>query len=331
MGEKGFKPVNEVQTLLLWRAIYGERSAFVGVHSALRRATENTRLSRHRPAFFEYPRRARAAADWCLRRSEAGLEAFFCAHLLTSKRRTKVNAAPVFALWADADGGAEAFLASPGAGDLPPTAVVESSPGRAHLFWRLCRPAAPREAEELNRRLLALVGADRSGWDLSQLLRPPGTRNHKYEPAPTVRLVELDESVSYHPRDLDLALPETGEPPAAQPAGRPLGTGGRAPDLSRLTRRMRTLILSGNGAISDPYPSRSEADFAVCIAMFGVGYEEADVWAVMADPANAVSEKYRGKGRHGEAYLARTISKARGVALPYQDLRIRRGAGSAYA
>lgn len=131
--------------------------------------------------------------------------------------------------------------------------------------------------------------------------------------------------------ELDLALPETAGPPTAQPAGRPPGTGSRAPDLSRLTRRMRSLILSGNGAISDPYPSRSEADFAVCIAMFGAGYEEADVWAMMADPANAVSEKYREKGRHGEAYLARTIAKAREVALPYRDLRGRGGAGSASA
>jgi hypothetical protein len=84
---------------------------------------------------------------------------------------------------------------------------------------------------------------------------------------------------------------------------------------------MRTLVLLGNGAIAAPYPSRSEADFAVCVAMFGAGYDEADVWAVMADPANAVSGKYREKGRHGEGYLARTISKAREVALPYRNLR----------
>lgn len=321
--------MNEVQMLLLWRALFGERPALLGLHSALRPAPGDTRLSRHRPAFFEYPLRASAAADWCLESSGAGLEAFFCAHLLTARRRTKANAASVLALWADADDSPRRRGGSLANEAPPPTAIVESSPGRAHLFWRLRRPVSPREAEELNRRLQVVVGADRSGWDLSQLLRPPGTKNYKYEPAPTVRLVELDQSVSYNPRELDLALPVPSEPPASRPAGRPLGTEGRAPDLSRLTSRMQLLILSGNGAISDPYPSRSEADFAVCIAMFGAGYEEADVWAVIADPSNAVSEKYREKGRHGEAYLARTISKAHAVALPFRDLH--GGAGSAPA
>jgi hypothetical protein len=45
--------------------------------------------------------------------------------------------------------------------------------------------------------------------------------------------------------------------------------------------------------------------------MFGAGYAEAEVWAVMTDPTNNISEKYFEKGRQGERYLALTIGKAR--------------------
>ena len=70
---------------------------------------------------------------------------------------------------------------------------------------------------------------------------------------------------------------------------------------------MQNLIRYGNGG---DYRSRSNADMAVCVAMFGAGYSQAEVWAVMADPANGISEKFVEKGRDGERYLALTIGKA---------------------
>lgn len=44
---------------------------------------------------------------------------------------------------------------------------------------------------------------------------------------------------------------------------------------------MQDLILHGN---KGEYETRSDADFAACIAMFGAGYEAPEVWAVMTDP-----------------------------------------------
>ena len=52
----------------------------------------------------------------------------------------------------------------------------------------------------------------------------------------------------------------------------------------------------------------------MCLAMFGAGYEEAEVWAVMTDPANGISERSLEKGRHAESYLALTIGKAKSIA-----------------
>jgi hypothetical protein len=160
------------------------------------------------------------------------------------------------------------------------------------------------------------VGADRSGWDLSQLLRPPGTRNRKYAEAPEVRLLEPDEEASYHPRELGLALPRVAMAPAAptvraRPRHPPSPIG-----LSRLSARARALVRLGNAGAGSPYASRSEADFALCLAMFGAGYGETEVWAVMTDPENGISERSLEKDRHAEGYPVLTIGKARRVARP---------------
>jgi len=69
---------------------------------------------------------------------------------------------------------------------LPPTLYWESSPGRWQGLWELDRFLKPQEAEVLNKRLTYMMGADKGGWDLTQVLRIPGTINHKYKNKPRV-------------------------------------------------------------------------------------------------------------------------------------------------
>src|SRR5215211_7968415 len=92
--------------------------------------------------------------------------------------------------------------------NLPqPTAVVNSSPGRQQFYWRLSMPVPPDIGEGLNRRLAYVLGADKSGWDLTQLLRPPGTRNRKYPDTPAVEVEELEKN-AHDAGDLDRFLPQ---------------------------------------------------------------------------------------------------------------------------
>src|SRR3546814_7114824 len=69
-----------------------------------------------------------------------------------------------------------------------PTIAIESSPGRFVGIWVLDGPMD----EELNRRLTYHVGADHGGWDLTQVLRFPGTKNYKYRSQPKVRTMWKD-------------------------------------------------------------------------------------------------------------------------------------------
>jgi hypothetical protein len=133
---------------------------------------------------------------------EDGRDVYFCAHLLTRPRRIKENAADVRALWGELDG------ADMPNGEYKPTAVVESSPGHYHCYWGLADTIPAPAAEDLNARLAYAIGADPSGFDLTQLLRVPFTTNNKYPEAPTVRVEHLDGSRTYVAGDLDQALPQ---------------------------------------------------------------------------------------------------------------------------
>jgi hypothetical protein len=270
--------------------------------SGLRPVVGDKKLIGTRSAYFAYPDELCMVLEWWLKEAAHGREAYFCGHLLTERRRVKENAAPLSALYVDGDGA----KVSPAL--LAPTATVESSPGREHFYWGLTEPVTPQFGELLNRRLALAMGADKAGWDLTQLLRPPGTRNYKYAGAPIVRILELRDE-RYDPMELDRLLPplsQEGSKERAPKVCRPKDIG-PTPDLSRLSHRMRTLIRYGNRG---DYPSRSEADIAVCVAMFAAGYEVAEVWTVMTDRTNGISAKFAEKGRDGERYLEVTISKA---------------------
>jgi hypothetical protein len=291
----------------LWEHIFGDLSGIVALFTAARAEPGSSSLTNCQSAYFQYPAQIDNAEHVCLGHSFEGREVYFCAHLLSRRRRIKANAAPLLALYADGDG------AKVGASIPEPTAVVQSSFGREQLYWRLAFPMPPREAELLNRRLAYVMGADESGWDLTQLLRVPGTPNHKYPETPIVKVVTLREK-RYDREELCAMLPplSEGKPKIAYRSQKPENVD-QDLDLTRLSPKMRDLIVHGNRG---EYPSRSEADFAACVAMFGAGYAEAEVWAVMTDPANGISEKFLEKGRDGERYLALTIGNARSAAGP---------------
>jgi hypothetical protein len=295
--------------LQLWTHLFGDKCGVIGGFSGLRPAPADKRLEETHSAYFSYPDEQHSASDWLRKEATRERETYFCAHLLTARRRVKENAAPLSALYVDGDG-AKATSALPS-----PTAVIRSSPGREQFYWRLTEPVPPEFGERLNRRLAIAMEADRSGWDLTQLLRPPGTLNFKYASTPLVCILELKDE-RHDPVELDrllAPLPQEETERAAR-AHRPKDLG-PAPDLLRLSQTMQNLIRYGNRG---EYESRSEADMAVCVTMFGAGYSVDEVWAVMTDPTNGISEKFLDKGRQGERYLALTIGKAeaRAQAVP---------------
>lgn len=107
---------------------------------------------------------------------------YACPHGFSKKSRLKEYAIDPLMLYADLDEADPRKLA------IRPTIAIESSPGRYVGYWLTDEPVT----EELNRRLSYSIGADVSGWDRTQVLRVPGTRNYKYDTTPKVRLLWND-------------------------------------------------------------------------------------------------------------------------------------------
>lgn len=90
--------------------------------------------------------------------------------------------------------------------------------------------------------------------------------------------------------------------------GRSLENLGLAPDLSRLPGAVRDLIYHGNRR---EHLSRSEAALEVCAAMFRASYGLDELWMVLTDPTNAISESFFSKdATQAEAWLERIVPAA---------------------
>lgn len=132
---------------------------------------------------FEWPVTKQELTEFFDRYPTAKYHLYFCPHGFTKSKRKREYAASTTFLWADLDG------SHPQSCSPKPQIAWESSPDRYAALWRLNRHYAPDEVEAINQALSYNNGADRGGWDFSQVLRIPGTKNHKYPSSPTGRLM----------------------------------------------------------------------------------------------------------------------------------------------
>lgn len=129
--------------------------------------------------------------------SSKGYNCYFVPAVLGGTRRIKANFHESRVVWVDFD----KPLPS---GEVPPTPVdpsivVQSSPGKYHMYWLLDEAVGPWPTEGANKHLIEAVGdgADKSGFDCTQLLRVPGTLNYKYDPPTPVHIVKSDLTKIY--------------------------------------------------------------------------------------------------------------------------------------
>lgn len=122
--------------------------------------------------------------DWLRQNNPENLDVYFCPLPFSAPQRLAKNVKPVNLLWSDVDDGDPS--------KLRPTVLWESSPGRHHALWFIDKRLHPEDAAQLNKSVTYHLGADKGGWDLSQVLRIPGTYNHKYKSKPKVKLLHWD-------------------------------------------------------------------------------------------------------------------------------------------
>ena len=141
--------------------------------------------------FFQWPAEEKQLHNYI---TQAVLDhnIWFCPMIFSRPNRSKYDVRECPAIWSDLDACPPKSLL------VPPTLLLETSPNRHQGLWCLEDLAAPLEAEEISKAIAyyhADEGADKSGWDLTQLLRVPYTLNFKYDPLPIVAIVNADEIV----------------------------------------------------------------------------------------------------------------------------------------
>ena len=130
-----------------------------------------------------------------------GRDVYFAPVNFHGPRRAE-NAMKVSWVWADLD------FVHPEKLKLRPTIAWQSSPGRYQALWELSEHVPPEDAAECGKRMAYAEGADKGGWDITQVLRIPGTRNFKYPSAPTVELLwDEEERPRYTVNDFHFAYP----------------------------------------------------------------------------------------------------------------------------
>lgn len=126
-------------------------------------------------------------------------DVYFCPHLFNGERQKSSVVEYVTCAWADLDGCDPSLL------QVRPTLTWRTSPGRHQAVWVFERPIPALEASHISKRIAyfhADQGCDKSGHDITQLLRVPGSRNHKYPDLPSIEVVEATRRL-LRPSDFD--------------------------------------------------------------------------------------------------------------------------------
>jgi DNA repair protein RadA/Sms len=136
-----------------------------------------------REHFFKWPLRT-SVDEFFENHSTDDYDLYFCPHGFDRPKRRKEYATGSRFLWSDMD------EQDPARVKPRPQVAWESSPGRHAALWRLSKFHDDcEEIEKHNKGLTYSTHADRGGWDFTQVLRIPGTRNHKYKGSPRGKML----------------------------------------------------------------------------------------------------------------------------------------------
>lgn len=156
--------------------------------------------------------------SWLRSRNEAGWDVYAGVNALSvgARSRTRAHVAAARHVFLDVDHDAEGVLYQlQSRADIPqPSYVVHTSPGRAHVLWRV-RGFEAASLEQLQKRLAVELGGDLAATSVTQLTRLPGFRNHKYDEPYVVWVDYRDVEQVYSPRDFPPAV--SAEPARSEP------------------------------------------------------------------------------------------------------------------
>jgi hypothetical protein len=153
---------------------------------------------------------------WLRAENASGANVYVSVNALVPHQRSRRREAvrDIRHVFLDADRSAQEVLEAIDAGtELPkPSYVMRSSPGRAHLFWRVGRFTSD-SVEALEKHLAQRLGTDPAATACTQVTRLPGFVNHKRSIPFVVTIEYGDTSRSYETADFPKPPPVPTRPP----------------------------------------------------------------------------------------------------------------------
>jgi len=144
-------------------------------------ATLNPVSKKWKDHFFTWPITTSTLEEFEANYPEEKYNIYFCPTPFIRDQRKKSYVVGSKLLWADLD------HVNPRDCEHKPQIAWKSSDERYASLWILDEFYPTDAIEQRNKAMSYSVGADKGGWDLTQVLRVPGTINHKYEPTQKTR------------------------------------------------------------------------------------------------------------------------------------------------
>jgi RecA-family ATPase len=146
-------------------------------------STKAVRNGKWRDHLFSWPKQKADIKSFLEDNATEDYDLYFCPLPFKIRRRSVEAVLDSRLLWADLD------EANPRGCDPVPQIAWRSSPKRFASLWMMNKHLPPKQLEPMNRAMTYACGADKGGWDLTQVLRLPGTLNHKYPERPRGKLL----------------------------------------------------------------------------------------------------------------------------------------------
>jgi archaellum biogenesis ATPase FlaH len=130
------------------------------------------------PVFVKHTQLARLERH--IRESAESSEVYISPAVYESPRAEKANFKSSKVVWCEFDGNGDTRFREGDSNVTPSLQIQSSGRGHTHCYWLLDEPITDaHDLEEINRALTYGLGADKSGWDANQILRPPESWNYK--------------------------------------------------------------------------------------------------------------------------------------------------------
>lgn len=225
-----------------------------------------------------------------------GAGVFWTVNATDGRGRKASNVQRIRALFVDLDG---APVAPVQASPLPPHAIVESSPGRWHAYWRIA-DCGLGDFTPMQKALAKRFDADPKVCDLPRVMRLPGFLHCKHSPFES-RIVSLREGSPYKLADFRRAFGFDDATPAPRALPQPARTRGRLADVIPEGERNTTLLSLAAGLVRKGYGAQGVNDRLQRINA------ERCMPPLGADEVDAIAARATGYGSDGFAMLPHTL------------------------